>query len=178
MKFEEELQSLPEDAELYFGDESGCEEHYDREYGHSLRGEKVYGEVDGTPHSRTSVVAAYKDDVRKPETSPENKLVAPFAFKGSMNADLFEGWVEHVFVPELTNPSKSWLIIDNARFHKRINLDELAEGYGFHILFLPKYSPDFNPIEHVWANIKNWLRLHMREYGNFWAAFSAAFQSV
>jgi len=170
---------LPETAELYYADESGFDEDYAREYGYAPRGEKVYGEVTGTPHSRTNVVAAYKDDTRKPESDkPPNELVAPFAFKGSMNADLFEGWVENVFVPTLTNPANSWLIIDNARFHKPDNLRAIAETYGFHLLFLPKYSPDLNPIENVWANVKAWLRLYLHIIGNFGDAFAYAFHTV
>ena len=46
-----------------------------------------------------------------------NTLVAPFAFKGSMNGDLFEGWFEQIFVPEIKNPGKSVVFMDNASHH-------------------------------------------------------------
>ena len=92
-----------------------------------------------------------------------------------MNSGLFEGWFEHVFIPSLKNPSKSLLILDNASHHSKDRLYDIADDYGVRIIFLPKYSPDLNPIEKYWANIKNWLRLHMRKFDEFWDGFSHAF---
>jgi len=68
-----------------------------------------------------------------------------------MNGDLFEGWLETVFVPCLINPEKSVLIIDNASHHRRDAIFNISDEYGFGVIFLPKYSPDFNPIELLWA---------------------------
>ena len=94
-----------------------------------------------------------------------------------MNSGLFEGWFEHVFIPLLKNPKASILILDNASHHSKERLYEIADDYGVGIIFLPKYSPDLNPIEKYWANIKNWLRLHMRKrkFDEFWDGFSHAF---
>jgi transposase len=69
----------------------------------------VVGEVKGKHFVRTSIVAALKD----------GEIFAPFAFTGTMNGDLFEGWLESVFVPALKNPEKSVLVLDNASFHKK-----------------------------------------------------------
>jgi len=93
-----------------------------------------------------------------------------------MNADLFEGWVECIFVPCLVEPSKSVLIIDNATFHNKNRLWDIADEYGFRLIFLPPYSPDLNPIEKSWANIKNRLRLHMHEFSSFRLALTHAFK--
>jgi hypothetical protein len=41
-----------------------------------------------------------------------NEIVAPFAFRGTMDGDLFAGWAENIFVPTLTNPGKSVLLLD------------------------------------------------------------------
>jgi len=123
-----------------------------------MRGERVFGEVYGTHFGRTSIVAAL---------NAANKLVAPFAFKGYMNGGLFEGWLEQVFVPCLTNPKKSLLIIDNAPHHRKDLIYDIADEYGFGVAFLPKYSPDLNPIEKSWACIKNWLRLFLRDFDSF-----------
>ena len=57
----------------------------------------------GRHFTRTSIVAAKNG----------HEIVAPFAFKGSMDGDLFEGCLAHIFVPELKNPHKSVLILDN-----------------------------------------------------------------
>ena len=167
-EFVRTLEDLPDDAEIFYADEAGFEEYYSRTYGYAHRGERVYGEVAGKHFDRTSVAAAINED---------NKITAPFAFKGCMNGALFQGWLEEIFVPCLTNPQQSVLIIDNATHHSKDAIQDTADGYGFRVIFLPKYSPDLNPIEKVWANIKNWLRLHMHEFGSFWDGLIHAFES-
>ena len=92
-----------------------------------------------------------------------------------MNADLFTGWLEHIFVPSLKNPKKSVLIIDNASHHPKDRIYGIAEEYSFLVIFLPKNSPDYNKIEKYWANIKNWLRLHLRSFDSFWDGLVMAF---
>jgi transposase len=81
-----------------------------------------------------------------------------------MNGDLFEGWLEHILVPALKNPTKSVLIIDNASWHKKDAIYDIADEYGIKVIFLPPYSPDLNPIEKFWANVKRRLRLHMHKF--------------
>jgi transposase len=125
----------------------------------------VIGKVFGRRFARTSIVAAKKG----------SEVVAPFAFSGSMDGDLFEGWLEHVFVPELEHPNRSVLILDNASFHRQYNIYDIAEEYGFRVIFLPPFSPDLNPIEKFWACVKRRLRLHMHEFPSFFDALSHAF---
>ena len=70
----------------------------------------------------------------------------------------------------------STIIMDHATFHKKAIITKIAEGVGHHVLFLPPYSPDFNPIEQVFATLKK-NRIHqdkkltiddtIREYGLF-----------
>jgi transposase len=50
------------------------------------------------------------------------------------------------------------VILDNARFHRKTELDKPAKKAKGRLLFLPPCSPDFNPIEKTWANVKRWLR--------------------
>ena len=157
---------MPDDAEIYYADESSFDEHYSRTHGYAPRGERVYGEVSGNRFGRTSIVGAINAD---------NDFVAGFAFKGYMNSALFEGWLECVFAPCLKAPEKSVLIIDNASHHPKERIRDIADEHGFSVLFLPKYSPDFNPIELFWANIKNWLRLHLHMFCNFWDGLIHAF---
>jgi transposase len=130
-----------------------------------VRGEKVIGNVSGKHFARTSIVAAKHG----------SEIIAPFAFNGSMNGDLFEGWLEHILVPAFQNPAHSVLILDNASWHKKDAVYDLADEYGFKVIFLPPYSPDFNPIEKFWANVKRRLRLHIQEFSSFSDALAHAF---
>jgi transposase len=65
-------------------------------------------------------------------------------------------WVKEMLLPSL--PPNSTLIWDNASFHKSHELRELIEQAGHTMLFLPAYSPDLNPIEHKWHELKQRLR--------------------
>jgi transposase len=158
---------LPEDAELYYIDEVGFDEYYSRDYGYAPRGEKVIGKVSGRRFERTSVVAAVF----------LGTLVASFAFSGSMNGDLFLGWLEQILVPLLKNPEKSVLFIDNASHHPKDAINDIAAEYGFKVMFIPTYSPDLNkPIENKWANIKGRLRQHMHKFTSFWECLAHVFK--
>ncbi|MGL5784792.1 MAG: IS630 family transposase [Alphaproteobacteria bacterium] len=93
-------------------------------------------------------------------------FIAPFTFTGGCNQDVFNAWLEHILLPELS-PGTT-LILDNAAFHKSAKTRILAEKTGCHILFLPTYSPDLNPIENCWHQIKATLRpLIQNGYENF-----------
>ena len=48
--------------------------------------------------------------------------------------------------------------MDNASFHKGGNIEKIIENAGCHLLYLPAYSPDFNPIEHHWTRVKKIIR--------------------
>ena len=116
--------------------------------------------------ARTSIVAAKCGD----------EIIAPFAFKRTMNGDLFEGWLEQIYAPSLVNPEKVVLILDNASAHRKYNIFAIAEEYGFRVIFLPPYSPDLNcSIENFWANVKRRLRLHMHKFETFLDALCHAF---
>ncbi|MDR1488503.1 MAG: transposase, partial [Holosporales bacterium] len=77
------------------------------------------------------------------------KIVAPLQYSGTMNSELFEYWMENML---LKNIEKGRVIVmDNARFHRRKELEKLAKDAGCIVLFLPAYSPDLNPIEQFWS---------------------------
>jgi transposase len=102
-----------------------------------------------------------------------NDFLAGFAFKGYMNSDLFCGWLEQVFAPELENPENSVLFIDNASHHPKDAIQDIADEYGFSVIFLPKYSPDLNPIEKLWAK----LNAHRLKAGGFHLRLKVAIQA-
>ena len=70
-------------------------------------------------------------------------------------------------MPTACIDSKSVIILDNARFHRMGVLREMAEKLGHKVLPLAPYSPELNPIEKVWANIKRYLRTVLSDYARF-----------
>ena len=67
-------------------------------------------------------------------------------------------------------------MLDNARFHKKSVLPELAQQYGCEVLFLPPYSPDLNPIEKKWAWLKRKLHKTLQNYSSFDTVLHILFQ--
>lgn len=69
-----------------------------------------------------------------------------------MNGDLFEFWFENCLLPQA--PKDAVIIMDNASFHRKKKLAEIARRYNRTLIFLPPYSPELNPIEHFWYWLK------------------------
>lgn len=85
-----------------------------------------------------------------------HKFIAPFTFKGGCNATIFNTWCEQILLPQI--PKGTTIIMDNAAFHKKSTTRELIENAGCYLLYLPTYSPDFNPVEHCWHTLKSRLK--------------------
>ena len=83
-------------------------------------------------------------------------IVAPFVLDGPINRDAFEAYVAQVLVPELREGDT--VIMDNLSSHKGPRVRELIEAAGASLLYLPPYSPDFNPIENASSKLKALLR--------------------
>ena len=83
-------------------------------------------------------------------------LIAPCVFDGPINGEAFRAYVEHMLVPEL-KPGDV-VILDNLSSHKNQEAARLIAAAGARLLFLPPYSPDLNPIELMFAKLKQLLR--------------------
>ena len=83
-------------------------------------------------------------------------IVAPFVLDGPVNRDAFEAYVAQVLVPELQIGDV--VIMDNLSSHKGPRVSKLIEAAGARLLYLPPYSPDFNPIENAFSKLKALLR--------------------
>jgi putative transposase len=102
------------------------------------------------------------------------EVLAPLEYKGTTDYALVEWWLVNMLFPLLA--IGSIIILDNASFHKKTELKELAEEYGFTIIFLPPYSPDFNPLEKFWAWMKSHLKKIIRNYDTFCDALLECFR--
>ncbi|MFL6214099.1 MAG: transposase [Blastocatellia bacterium] len=81
---------------------------------------------------------------------------APWLLEGALNGDLFKLYVAEVLVPTL-RPGDI-LLMDNLPTHKIAGIAALVEARGAQLVYLPPYSPDYNPIERCWSKIKTYLR--------------------
>jgi transposase len=159
--FLETIESYPQ-YKLYYVDECGIDEYLNRSHGYSLRGEPVLGKVSGKKFKRTNIVAAKCCD----------RIVAPMVYSQTTDSVLFEYWFENALLKSI--PKYSVIVLDNASFHRKGRLHTLAEETDCEVLFLPPYSPDFNPIEKFWA----WLKRNLRKSLRFYACFDDALDSL
>lgn len=83
-------------------------------------------------------------------------MVAPLVIDGPINGEWFEAYVAQVLVPTL-KPGDI-VVLDNLSSHKRPAAREMIEAAGATMMFLPPYSPDFNPIEKAFSKLKALLR--------------------
>lgn len=90
-----------------------------------------------------------------------NQFIAPMVYKGSMISDFFVKWFKESLVPSLDRPHL--IVMDNASFHPKKMLDQLSISNGHIFLPFPPYSPELNPIEKSWANLKKAVAEYLRE---------------
>ena len=123
-------------------DESGFAVDSPRTHGYSERGERSYAEKDWHARGRLNAIGAILGFV----------FLTVCLFDCNINSDVFHAWLTKDLLPKV--PANSVIVMDNAAFHKRSDMIEAIEEKGHIVLFLPPYSPDLNPIEHKWAEVK------------------------
>jgi transposase len=97
--------------------------------------------------------------------------------EGATDRLVFDAYVTQALLPHL-RPGQV-VVLDNLSAHKGERIRHLVEAVGCRLLFLPAYSPDFNPIEHTFAKLKAHLRrLAARTFETLLAAIGAAFDAV
>lgn len=141
----EEIKNI-DPATIVYSDETGIDDNEVPMTGWAPRGKRCHAQKNGERNTRYNITAALN----------VNLLFAPFLFEGYSNASTYETYVEKVLAPSL-KPGMT-VVIDNASFHKSKKVTQLIEAVGCSVKFLPPYSPDFNPIEHHWAAVKNSIR--------------------
>ena len=157
-----QIRELPQEL-LAYVDETGIDSYLYREYARAKRGQSVAGKISGRRFQRTNIVAAKVGE----------RIVAPLEYKGSTDSSLFEFWFEQMLLPQLQ--ANSVIVLDNATFHRKRVLLEMAAAAHCSVLFLPPYSPDLNDIEHIWAWLKCRLRSFLHQFPSLSLAISDAF---
>lgn len=103
--------------------------------------------------------------------------VAPLVFDGAIDAEAFTAWTDQFLLKELTPGDV--VIADNLSSHKVPAAQRLIESIGCRILYLPPYSPDFNPIEEMWSKMKEYLRnIGARDLDTLFIAIGDAFSQI
>ena len=142
--FESQLDLDPE--KLIFIDETWTTTNMARKCGRALKGERLRA---GVPHGHwktTTFVAGLR----------MTGMVAPMVLDGPINGIWFQAYVEQVLVPALS--PGDIVIMDNLGSHKGAKVRAAIEAAGAKLLYLPPYSPDFNPIENAFSKLKALLR--------------------
>jgi transposase len=105
-------------------------------------------------------VKDYVPDVRfKRQSIPSLRMngeMAPIVFSGTLNGDFFKVYIAYCLAPTLS--SGDMVVMDNMSSHKVAGVIDPILKKGATVLFLPPYSPDFNPIEMQWSKMKTFLR--------------------
>jgi transposase len=133
-------------AKLVFIDETGLSTKMARLRGRAPRGERCRA---GVPHGHWKTTT-FTGALRL------TGMTAPFVYDGAMNGAVFLAYVEQVLVPTL-KPGDV-VIMDNLPAHKAAGVRDAIGAAGARLLYLPPYSPDFNPIENAFAKLKALLR--------------------
>ena len=129
-----------------FLDESGVTTEMTRRYGWAPRPERVSEAVPAGPWRTLTVLAALTTA----------GVLASMTIESPTDGDVFLAFVEQVLGPRL-QPGHV-VILDNLAAHKVEGVRQLIESRGAQLLYLPPYSPDFNPIEQAWSKVKQLLR--------------------
>ena len=131
---------------LVFIDETRATTDMARTHGRAPRGERLRAAVPRGHWKTTTLVAGLRN----------TGMVAPMVLDGPIDGAAFQAYVDRVLVPEL-RPGDV-VVMDNLGSHKGAAVGGAIEAAGASLLYLPPYSPDFNPIERAFAKLKAMLR--------------------
>ncbi|MGO8969134.1 MAG: IS630 family transposase [Myxococcaceae bacterium] len=140
------LISFIDPERLVFLDESGSHIGMTRDYARAPRGKRAHGRAKRNRGAATTMIGALALD----------GLRTMMTIEGPTTADVFEAFVDHMLIPELKEGDV--VVLDNVGAHKPKRIAEKIRAAGAHVLFLPPYSPDLNPIEPCWGKLKGTLK--------------------
>lgn len=163
----QEKQGELEIGRLFFLDECGTNTKMARTRGRSKRGERCCAAIPHGHWKTTTLVAALST----------SGILAPMILDGAMDGDMFVAYVTRVLLKEM-RPGDI-VVMDNLPAHKVAAVRETLEEAGMILLYLPPYSPDLNPIEKAFSQIKAYLKkAAARSKQALEAAIAAAIDTV
>jgi transposase len=139
-------QGMLDPARLVFIDETAVSTNLVRLRGRAPRGIRVIGTVPLGGWETITFVAALR----------HKKMTAPMVIEGAMTGEIFLAYVEQCLVPTLRR--NDIVVMDNCRIHLGHGIRSAIENAGATLRYLPKYSPDLNPIELPYSKFKEFLR--------------------
>ena len=149
-------ETLPLES-LVFIDETWTKTNMTPLYGRAEKGKRVIDYVPLGLWKTTTFMAALRSE----------GLMAPMVVEGAINGELFLAYVAQILVPTLK--AGDIVVMDNLSSHKVAGVKKAIESAGAKVLYLPPYSPDFNPIENVFSMLKTLVRkLKLRKQEELW----------
>jgi len=141
------MSEIPQEKVFYL-DESGFDHRAVSDSGWSPKGQRLPAKKKGSRGSvkRYSIVAL---------RNLRHKICLPMAYEGTMTRELFSMYLERTL---RVLPPQSILVLDKASCHTHLNLSSVLLETGSTLMDLPPYSPELNPIEKLWANVKQKLK--------------------
>ncbi len=165
-KFRNEVSEL-DVKHFKFLDESSINIDLTRLYGRAAPNQRVVDRVPQSSGPQTTTLAVIG----------WTGITAPLVLSGAVNGSMFYGYLEQCVVPTLQ--AGDILFMDNLSAHKVAGLEELIRAQGARLIYLPPYSPDFNPIELAWSKVKTILRrLKARTFTDLIEALKQALQAI
>ena len=129
-----------------FIDETGLYLNMTRIHARSKQGERAYASVPSKKHKVTNLIGAITLE----------GVIADFCVGEGITGEVFTVFLEKVLCPVLKVGQV--VLMDNSPAHIVKEVSELIESKGAKLIYLPPYSPEFNPIEHCWSKVKSYLR--------------------
>ena len=119
-----------------------------RPYGRASIGKRGMGFITGKRAPRINIIGAWSRGIGLFATALFDNI--------TVNKERFITWMKEHLTPHLKNGKI--VVMDNAPWHKGQEIRDIIENTGAKLIFLPPYSPDLNPIEQAWANLKAAIR--------------------
>lgn len=160
-------------SNIYYLDEAGMKSNEVFEMGWSARGTRCYATRSGRTSKRLSFISGIV-------STAKSEFITPMIFEGCCTRNVFEEWLRCFgrYVQKQKQTKDTILILDNATFHKGGEIENIAKRYNLHLVYLPPYSPELNPIENGWAVLKTKVRVLLTQGKELYEALVSVFKSM